>query len=116
MRALPRGLSADIKEAGNNLSGGQRQRLSIARALAKNAPVLLLDEAVAAVDPITEVKIQRAISALITNRTVIVIAHRLNTICQSEQIVVFGDNGIEAAGKHAELLEESPTYQRLWGA
>ncbi|WP_168583607.1 ABC transporter ATP-binding protein [Gephyromycinifex aptenodytis] len=114
--ALPGGLDAQIDEAGGNLSGGQRQRLSIARALAKDAPILLLDEAVASVDPRTEVRIQRALSSLITGRTVIVIAHRLNTVRSSECIVVLSEDGIEATGPHHDLLTTSATYRRLWAA
>ncbi|SYZ34591.1 ABC transporter ATP-binding protein [Propionibacterium australiense] len=114
VEAMPDGLDAMVDEAGGNLSGGQRQRLSIARALVKDAPVLLLDEAVASVDPRTEVRIQRALSSLVSGRTVMVIAHRLNTISACENIVVLGDRGIESAGSHEELLTASPTYQRLW--
>lgn len=114
--AMPGGLDARLDEAGGNLSGGQRQRLSIARALVKDAPVLLLDEAVASVDPRTEVRIQRALSTLVAGRTVMIIAHRLNTVRSSECIVVLSDKGIEKTGTHDELLAQSPTYQRLWGA
>lgn len=114
--AMPGGLDAMIDEAGGNLSGGQRQRLSIARALVKDAPVLLLDEAVASVDPRTEVRIQRALSSLVAGRTVMIIAHRLNTIRSSECIVVLSEHGVETTGTHEQLLSSSPTYQRLWRA
>ena len=114
--ALPGGLDARVDEGGGNLSGGQRQRLSIARALTKDAPILLLDEAVASVDPRTEVRIQRALSSLIVGRTVIVIAHRLGTVRSSESIVVLSAAGIEASGSHGELVHTSPTYRRLWEA
>lgn len=113
---LPGGLDAQLSEGGLNLSGGQRQRLAIARALVKDAPVLLLDEAVAAVDPQTEVRIQRGLEKLVQGRTVIVVAHRLNTIQQADRIVVLADHRVEASGRHEELVETSTTYQRLWRA
>jgi len=113
---MPGGLDAHLTEGGLNLSGGQRQRLAIARTLVKNAPVLLLDEAVAAVDPQTEVRIQEALGHLVRGRTVIVVAHRLNTVQQVDQIVVLANQGTEAAGTHDELLASSPTYRKLWEA
>lgn len=116
VEALPRGLNTVLREGGTDLSGGQRQRLSIARALLKDAPVLLLDEAVASVDPETEVQIQRAISELARGRTVMVVAHRLNTIRSADQIVVLADNRIDGAGTHDELLASSVVYRRLWAA
>lgn len=114
--ALPRGLETVLGEGGADLSGGQRQRLSIARALLKNAPVLVLDEAVASVDPETEVQIQRAISELARGRTVVVVAHRLNTIRSADRIVVLADNRVDGQGTHDELLVASPVYQRLCAA
>ncbi|RRD50175.1 ABC transporter ATP-binding protein [Arachnia propionica] len=113
---LPRGLDEPLSEGGLNLSGGQRQRLAIARALVKDAPVLLLDEAVAAVDPRTEVKIQRALESLVQGRTVMVVAHRLNTIQGADRIVVLNDHTVEASGTHGDLLALSATYRRLWEA
>lgn len=116
VQQLPEGLDALLSEGGLNLSGGQRQRLAIARALVKDAPVLLLDEAVAAVDPQTEVRIQQALERLVQGRTVIVVAHRLNTVQEVDQVVVLADRTVEATGTHEELLATSPTYQRLWQA
>ena len=113
---VPDGLDTRLTEGGTNLSGGQRQRISIARALLKNAPILLLDEAVASVDPETEIRIQQALSSLVTGRTVIVVAHRLNTICSADRIVVLAHHGVEAMGTHEELLDSSPVYHRLWMA
>lgn len=113
---LSDGLDTELAEGGSNLSGGQRQRISIARALLKDAPVLLLDEAVASVDPETEVRIQQALGSLVAGRTVMVVAHRLNTVRSADRIVVLADHGIEAMGTHDELLKVSPTYRLLWAA
>ncbi len=113
---LPQGLDTYLTEGGTNISGGQRQRLSIARALLKDAPVLLLDEAVASVDPATERRIQAALSRLVANRTVLVIAHRLNTIETADQILVMDHGEVNGMGTHAELAETSPIYRRLAGA
>lgn len=93
VRALPAGLDTIVDEAGANLSGGQRQRLSIARALLKDSPILILDEAVASVDPDTEARIQDALSTLAAGRTVLVIAHRLDTIQDVDQILELNDDG-----------------------
>lgn len=113
--ALPGGLDAVLGEGGSTLSGGQRQRLSIARALLKDSPVLILDEAVSAVDPDTEARIQRALQTLAAGRTVLVIAHRLETVRDVDQIVVLDDGRVDGVGSHAELMERSATYRRLLG-
>ncbi|MCK7637745.1 ABC transporter ATP-binding protein/permease [Corynebacterium sp. P7202] len=113
--ALPDGLDTVLTDGGTNLSGGQRQRLSIARALLKDAPVLLLDEAVAAVDPGTERRIQAAVNRLIHGRTVLVIAHRLNTIRNVDQIVVLADGRVDGVGTHDEIIATSPVYRELLG-
>ncbi|WP_371864576.1 ATP-binding cassette domain-containing protein [Gordonia crocea] len=102
--ALPDSLATVIGEGGSNLSGGQRQRLSIARALLKDSPVLVLDEAVSAVDPETEARIQRAIGSLAAGRTVLVIAHRLDTIRHADQIVVLDGGRVDAVGPRSPQI------------
>ncbi|MFI5724722.1 ABC transporter ATP-binding protein [Streptomyces cyaneofuscatus] len=116
VRALPGGLDHHLADGGSGLSGGQRQRLSIARALLKDSPVLILDEAVAAVDPQTEARIQEALARLVAGRTTVVIAHRLDTVREVDRIVVLADGSVEAAGTHEELLATSPTYRALLAA
>lgn len=113
---LPAGYETQIGESGLNLSGGERQRLSIARALLKNAPILLLDEATASVDPIAQHEIQSALSLLAKDRTVVMIAHRLNTIRYADQIIVLDRGRICGKGKHDELLQTNALYQQLWHA
>lgn len=113
--ALPDGLDTVLGDGGSTLSGGQRQRLSIARALLKDSPVLILDEAVSAVDPDTEARIQQALQTLAAGRTVLVIAHRLETVRQVDQIVVLDRGRVDATGTHAELLARSAGYRRLLG-
>ena len=101
---------------GQALSGGERQRIAIARAILKNAPIVVLDEASAAIDPINAAAIQEAIGALSRGRTLIVIAHHLGAIAQAERIIVLNKGSVEAVGRHARLLEQSPIYRRLWEA
>lgn len=111
---LPQGYHTRIGEDGQRLSGGERQRLSIARALLRDAPVLLLDEATASVDPDTQYEIQQAISALVGQRTVIVIAHRLHTIQYADQILVLDQGQLVEHGDHRSLLEQNGLYRTLW--
>ena len=111
---MDKGYETLIGENGCTLSGGERQRISIARAILKDAPIVLLDEATASLDPENEVMIQEAISALIQNRTVIVIAHRLKTIAGANKIVVLEDGGLAEQGTHEELLSKNGLYAKLW--
>lgn len=101
---LPEGYNTMIGEGGSTLSGGEKQRISIARAMLKNAPVVLLDEATASVDPENEVYLQQAISTLVKDKTLIVIAHRLSTIRDAEQILVIDNGKLVQHGKHDELV------------
>ena len=98
------------------LSGGERQRIAIARAMLKNAPVVILDEATAYIDPENEALVQKAISALTVGKTLIVIAHRLSTIVGADNIVVVKDGTIHAQGTHEKLLETCPLYRDMWQA
>jgi ATP-binding cassette subfamily B protein len=116
VHALPQGYLTVIGERGARLSGGEKQRLSIARAILKNAPILVLDEATAFADPYTESQIQEALAALCRDKTVIVIAHRLSTITQADTIIVLDDGQVLAQGRHEELLGSCDTYRRLWDA
>ena len=106
----------DTKQAAGTLSGGEKQRISIARAMLKNAPVVILDEATAYIDPENEALVQKAISALTVGKTLIVIAHRLSTIVGADNIVVVKDGTVHAQGTHAKLLETCPLYRDMWQA
>ncbi len=112
--SLPKAYQTNIGERGQKLSGGQRQRLSIARAILKNPPILILDEATSAVDNETEAAIQRSIDKIIINRTTIVIAHRLSTIRNAEKIYVMSQGRIVEQGNHQSLLEQKGIYANLW--
>ena len=112
----PNGYDTLAGDAGSHLSGGERQRICIARAILKNAPVLVLDEATASVDPDSEEQIQEAIGELAKGKTLIVIAHRIRTIMGFDKIIVIQDGRICAAGNHKELLESSPQYQAIYRA
>jgi len=111
---LPDGLNTRIGENGQLLSGGERQRLSIARALLRDAPVLLLDEATASVDPEAQYEIQQALSRLAADRTVIVVAHRLHTIRHADQILVLDQGRVVERGDHDALLGQGGLYATLW--
>ncbi len=110
---FPAGYDTIIGERGVKLSGGQKQRLAIARALLRRTPLLILDEATSSVDLETESLIQDALSELIRDRTTIIIAHRLSTVRQADQILVLGDKGIAEFGKHEELMERDGLYAKL---
>jgi subfamily B ATP-binding cassette protein MsbA len=114
IRELPNGYNTVVGEHGIRLSGGQRQRIAIARAMLKNAPILLLDEATAALDSEAERQVQRALSALIRGRTTLVIAHRLSTIQRADLIYVIDHGQIVEIGQHAELLTQGGLYARLY--
>lgn len=113
---LDNGIHTLAGDGGKQLSGGERQRISLARAILKNAPIIVLDEATAFMDPENEDKMNDAIAELIEDKTVIVIAHRLHSIVGADQICVLDSGCISATGTHSELLETSPVYQRLWQA
>jgi subfamily B ATP-binding cassette protein MsbA len=112
--ALPQGLDTRIGERGALLSGGQRQRIAIARALLKDAPVLILDEATSALDTESERRIQAALAGLMRGRTTLVIAHRLSTIESADRIVVLRAGEIVETGTHAELLAHGGYYSSLY--
>lgn len=111
---LPDGIHSTVGEGGNKLSGGQKQRISIARALLKNAPVILLDEATASLDPENELYIQEAIRQLVKGKTVVVVAHKLATIRNADMILVLNNGKIEERGQHDSLLKNNGLYSRLW--
>ena len=98
------------------LSGGERQRISLARAILKNAPIVVLDEATAYADPENEEKMEAAIAELVKGKTLIVIAHKLPAIVDADQILVMNHGRLVANGKHKDLLESSAEYRKLWNA
>jgi subfamily B ATP-binding cassette protein MsbA len=111
---LPHGLETVIGDNGSRLSGGQRQRLAIARAVYKNAPILILDEATSALDSESERVVQEALGYLMKGRTTLVIAHRLSTILSADKIAVLAQGEIIEMGTHSELLEKNGAYARLY--
>ncbi len=113
---FPKGIDTPAGDGGKMLSGGERQRISLARALLKNAPVIVLDEATAFIDPENEEKMNAAISEVIRGKTVLIIAHRLHTVVGADKIVVLDNGRMEAEGTHEELLLSSEVYPRLWAA
>ena len=114
IEALPEKYKTVIGENGVRLSGGQKQRLSIARAIIKNAPIILLDEATSSLDAESEEKVQNAIFNLTKNKTTLVIAHRLSTIKRADKIIVMKNGNIVGSGKHNELLKKSKDYENLY--
>ncbi|MEC7977087.1 MAG: ABC transporter ATP-binding protein [Candidatus Thermoplasmatota archaeon] len=114
VESLPDGYSTQIGEGGHKLSGGQRQRISIARAILKDAPILVLDEATSSVDNETEEALQKSLDFISKNRTTIVIAHRLSTIRHSDSIIVLDCGKVVEAGNHDELIANKSNYYRLW--
>ena len=111
---LPNGYDTLIGEGGSTLSGGEQQRLSIARAIIKDTPIILLDEATASLDPENEALIQHGFQALVRDKTLVVIAHRLATIQHADQILVLDKGRIVERGRHADLLALNGLYARLW--
>lgn len=116
LKRLPQGIHTMAGDGGKQLSGGERQRISLARAILKNAPVVVLDEATAFMDPENEEKMNEAIAEVIEGKTVIVIAHRLHSIVNADQICVLDKGNLLAAGSHEELLRGCAQYKRLWDA
>lgn len=112
--SLPQGYNTVIGEGGSTLSGGEKQRISIARAILKKSPILLLDEPTSSLDAKNEILVQRAINELVKNKTVVMIAHRLKTVQNANQILVINNGEIEEAGTHQELLEQKRLYAKLW--
>ena len=113
---LESGFETVVGGGGAHLSGGERQRIAIARAILKDAPIIILDEATAYIDPENEAVIQNAVARLVENKTVIVIAHRLSTITNADNIAVINDGRIEAQGRHEELTEKCALYREMWQA
>ena len=113
---LENGFDTIVGGAGGHLSGGERQRISIARAMLKDAPIVILDEATAYTDPENEAILQNSIARLVAGKTLIVIAHRLSTVKDSDQIFVVNDGNIAAHGTHKELLASCPLYKEMWNA
>ena len=116
IRRLPQGYESLVGERGVKLSGGQRQRIAIARAILKNAPILILDEATSQLDSITEREIQDSLWELMQHKTTIVIAHRLSTLLHMDRIIVFDQGKIVEDGTHTELLNKKGLYKKLWDA
>ena len=116
IRGLDEGYRTRVGGAGGHLSGGERQRIAIARAMLKDAPIVILDEATAYTDPENEAVIEEAVGRLVAGRTLIVIAHRLSTIVGADEIVVVDDGAVRARGTHAELMENCPLYADMYRA
>ena len=114
--AMPDGYQSRVGDIGGKLSGGEKQRISIARALLKNVPIIILDEPTAALDTESEVAVQQAIDALVKDKTVIVITHRLSTISGAQQIIVLADGQVAESGSHDGLLAQNGLYRKLWQA
>ena len=116
IRALENGYDTKVGGGGAHLSGGERQRIAIARAMLKNAPIVILDEATAYIDPENEAVVQRAVAKLVEDKTVIVIAHRLSTITDADRIFVIDGGRVTASGTHEQLLRDSELYREMWRA
>jgi ATP-binding cassette subfamily B protein len=111
---LPRGYDTVVGEGGSTLSGGEKQRISIARALLKDAPIVLLDEATASIDPENERLIQDALNALVAEKTLVVIAHRLSTVRSADNIICLENGRVIQQGTHDDLISQDGLYRRFW--
>ena len=111
---LEQGYDTQVGERGVKLSGGQKQRVAIARAFLKNPPILILDEATSALDNVSEMQIQRALEDLCVGRTTIVVAHRLSTVKNADEIIVITSSGVVERGTHNSLLEKQGVYSELY--
>ena len=116
LNRLPDGINTQAGDGGKQLSGGERQRISLARAILKDAPIIVLDEATAFMDPENEEKMNAALDEIIKNKTVLVIAHRLSTIKNADKICVMKEGMCIAADTHDKLLTDCPEYKKLWDA
>ena len=112
--SMPQGYDTLVGEGGSTLSCGEKQRISIARAILKDAPIVLLDEATASLDPENEERIQDAVNDLVREKTVVVIAHRLGTVVNADNIVVIDKGLVVQQGRHQALLEQEGVYRDLW--
>ena len=113
---FPKGIDTFAGDSGKQLSGGERQRISLARAILKNAPVIVLDEATAFMDPENEEKMNAAIAEIVKDKTVLVIAHRLSSIKNADKICVLKEGNVLAEGTHDTLINDCEEYQKLWKA
>ncbi|MBQ9696879.1 MAG: ATP-binding cassette domain-containing protein, partial [Oscillospiraceae bacterium] len=113
---LENGYDTVVGTSGGHLSGGERQRIAIARAMLKNAQIIILDEATAYTDPENEAVIQRSVARLVAGKTLIVIAHRLSTVMHADRLYVIKDGNIAEQGTHAELLGKGGLYSAMWAA
>jgi len=113
---LEHGYQSSAGEAGDKLSGGERQRIAIARAILKDSPIIILDEATSFTDPENEEKIQEALGELTKGKTLLVIAHRLSTIKNADNIFLVKDGQIDQSGTHEQLMKNSPLYNDMWQA
>ena len=116
LKRLEKGIYTMAGDGGKGLSGGERQRIALARAILKNAPIVVLDEATAFLDPENEEKMNAAIAEVIRGKTVIVIAHRLQSIAGADQIVVLDQGNVAGIGRHDTLRKTCPAYEKLWRA
>ena len=113
---MPEGYNTKLSEGASNLSAGQKQLLCIARAMALNPPMLILDEATSSIDTLTEIRVQKAFKKLMKGRTSFIVAHRLSTIKESDVILVMNDGDIIEQGTHEELLNKGGFYSRLYNS